>query len=207
MSHTVYFRLYEELNDYLPEEKRKRTFSLSLKGPTTVEEAICFLGVPPEEVDLVLVNGESAPFNHVTRNADRVSVYPIFESLDVSTVTRLRDKSLLAIKLARESNNRSTKKRLLKGEREMARKKIDETIRQKVIKAGASGLSMRKIAKEYGVSLSSVSRIVKEEGVPKAQQGVIAEKDRAERKKRIQELEKRIAELEKKIFEIEASKR
>lgn len=89
----------------------------------------------------------------------------------------------------------------------MARKKIDETIRQKVIKAEASGLPMRKIAKEYGVSLSSVSRIVKEEGVPKAQQEIIAEKDRAERKKRIQELEKRIAELEKKIFEIEASKR
>ncbi|UCG65623.1 MAG: helix-turn-helix domain-containing protein [Deltaproteobacteria bacterium] len=89
----------------------------------------------------------------------------------------------------------------------MARKKIDETIRQKVIQAEASGLPMRKIAKEYGISLSSVSRIVKEEGVPKAQQEVIAEKDRAERKKRIQELEKRIAELEKKIFEIEASKR
>ena len=113
MSHTVYFRLYEELNDYLPEEKRKRTFSLSLKIPTTVEEAICFLGVPPEEVDLVLVNGESVPFNHMTRNADRVSVYPIFESLDVSTVTKLRDKSLLAIKLARESKNHSTKKQTL----------------------------------------------------------------------------------------------
>ena len=113
MSHTMYFRLYEELNDYLPEEKRKRTFSLSLKGPTTVEEAICYLGVPPEEVDLVLVNGESVPFNHMTRNADRVSVYPIFESLDVSTVTKLRDKSLLAIKLARESKNHSTKKQTL----------------------------------------------------------------------------------------------
>jgi DNA-binding transcriptional MerR regulator len=89
----------------------------------------------------------------------------------------------------------------------MARKKIEETIRQKVIKAHASGLPMRKIAKEHGVSLSSVSRIVKEEGVPKAQQEVIAEKDRAERKKRIEELEKRIAELEKKISEIEAGKR
>jgi sulfur carrier protein ThiS len=110
MSHTVYFRLYEELNDYLPEEKRKRTFSLSLKGQATVEEAICLLGVPPEEVDLVLVNGESVPFSYVTQDADRVSVYPIFESLDVSTVTRLRDKSLLAIKLARGSKNLSTKK-------------------------------------------------------------------------------------------------
>ena len=89
----------------------------------------------------------------------------------------------------------------------MARKKIDEAIRQKVIEAHASGLPMRKIAKECGVSLSSVSRIVKEEGVPKAQQEASVEKDRAERKKRIVELEKRIAELEKKIFEIEARKK
>lgn len=89
----------------------------------------------------------------------------------------------------------------------MARTKIDETIRQKVIKAHTSGLPMRKIAKEYEVSLSSVSRIVKEAGVPKAQQEVVVEKDRAERKKRIEQLEKRIAELEKKIFEVEAGKR
>ena len=111
MSHTVYFRLYEELNDYLPEEKRKRTFSVSLKGQTTVEEATCLLGVPPGEVDLVLVNGESVPFNHVTQDADRISMYPIFESLDVSTLTRLRHKSLLAIKLARESKTFPPKNR------------------------------------------------------------------------------------------------
>ena len=117
MDSTVYVRLYEELNDYLPKEKRKRTFSLSLKGPTTVEQAISLLGVPPEEVDLVLVNGESVPFDHMPRDADRVSVYPIFESLDVSTVTRLRDKSLSAIKLARESKTHSTKKQTLKGEK------------------------------------------------------------------------------------------
>ena len=89
----------------------------------------------------------------------------------------------------------------------MARTKIDEPIRQKVIEAHASGLPMRKIAKEYGVSLSSVSRIVKEQGAPKAQQEAIVEKDRAGRKKRIEELEKRIAELEKNISEIEARKR
>ena len=89
----------------------------------------------------------------------------------------------------------------------MARTKIDEPIRQKVIEAQASGLPMRKIAKEYGVSLSSVSRIVKEQGAPKAQQEAIVEKDRAGRKKRIEELEKRIAELEKNISEIETRKR
>jgi len=101
MSYNACFRFYEELNDYLPAQKRKIAFSLSLKGPTTIKEAICFLGVPPEEVDLALVNGESVPFDHIINKGDRVSIYPIFESLDISKVTRLRDKPL--IKLAKDS--------------------------------------------------------------------------------------------------------
>ncbi len=101
MSYNTYFRLYEELNDYLPAERRKITFTLSLRDPTTIKEAICLLGVPPKEVDLVLVNGESVPFNHVVSEGDRISIYPIFESLDISGVTRLRDKPL--IKLVKDS--------------------------------------------------------------------------------------------------------
>jgi len=95
MSYTAYFRLYEELNDYLPVSKRKTMFSLSLKRPTTINEAICSLGVPLEEVDLVLVNSESVPFDHSITEGDRISIYPIFESLDISSVTRLRDKPLI----------------------------------------------------------------------------------------------------------------
>jgi sulfur carrier protein ThiS len=116
MDSTVYVRLYEELNDYLPEEKRKRTFNLSLKGPTTVKETIRLLGVPSEEVDLVLVNGESVPFGHIVQDQDQISVYPIFESLDITTVTRLRDRSLLAIKLGKEAKDLSTKTSTLKGD-------------------------------------------------------------------------------------------
>jgi sulfur carrier protein ThiS len=116
MDSTVYVRLYEELNDYLPKEKRKRTFNLSLKGPTTIKETMRVLGVPSEEVDLVLVNGESVPFGHIVQGEDRISIYPIFESLDISTVTRLRDRSLLAIKLGKEAKDLSTKKSTLKGD-------------------------------------------------------------------------------------------
>jgi hypothetical protein len=116
MDSRVYVRLYEELNDYLPEERRKRTFSLSLKGPTTVKETMRVLGVPSEEVDLVLVNGESVAFGHIVQGEDRISIYPIFESLDISTVTRLRDRSLLAIKLGKEAKDLSTKKSTLKGD-------------------------------------------------------------------------------------------
>jgi sulfur carrier protein ThiS len=109
MSYKAYFRFYEELNDYLPEKKRKKTFSLSLKGSTTIKEAICSLGIPPGEVDLVLVNAKPVPFDHIICRGDRISIYPIFESLDISNVTRLRDKPL--IKLAKDSKGLNFERR------------------------------------------------------------------------------------------------
>jgi len=89
----------------------------------------------------------------------------------------------------------------------MARKKINETTKQKVIKAHARGQSMRKIATEFGIGLSSVHRIVKEEGLQEDQKNKPKKKVNIERQKRIQELEKRIAELENKIADIEFKKR
>ena len=88
----------------------------------------------------------------------------------------------------------------------MARKRIDEAVRKKVIEAHASGLPMRKVARECGVSLSSVHRIVKEKGPQKFQKEIIKRMSTAEKQKRIEELERRIAELEQKILDIEARK-
>jgi len=89
----------------------------------------------------------------------------------------------------------------------MARKKINETTRQKVINAHANGQSMRKIAKEFGVGLASVHRIVKEKELQKGQKKGAKKEVNIERQKRIQALEKRIAELEKKITNLGVKKR
>jgi uncharacterized protein YceH (UPF0502 family) len=86
----------------------------------------------------------------------------------------------------------------------MARKRIDQSIRKKVLAAHAGGLPMRKIAKEQGVSLSSVSRIVKDQATQIAKETKATKMSDVEKKKRIAELEKKIAELEKKILDIEA---
>jgi transposase len=88
----------------------------------------------------------------------------------------------------------------------MARKKIDEKIREGVIKAHASGQSMRKIAKDFEVGLSTVHRIVKEKGPQKVQKRITKGMSKAERIKRIKEIEKRIAELEEKILDLETRK-
>lgn len=88
------FRFYAELNDFLPEERRQREFTYEFSGSPAVKDAIEALGVPHVEVDLILVNGRSVPFSYRLQPGDRVAVYPMFESLDISPLTRLRPRPL-----------------------------------------------------------------------------------------------------------------
>ncbi len=88
------FRFYAELNDFLPEERRQREFTYEFSGSPAVKDAIEALGVPHVEVDLILVNGRSVPFSYRLQPGDRVAVYPMFESLDISPLTRLRPQPL-----------------------------------------------------------------------------------------------------------------
>ncbi len=88
------FRFYEELNDFLPPHRRKATFAHEWPGAAAVKDLIEALGVPHTEVDLILVNGEPVDFAYRPRDGDRISVYPMFESLDISPVQRLRPRPL-----------------------------------------------------------------------------------------------------------------
>ncbi len=88
------FRFYEELNDFLPEERRKRDFPVEIDRARSVKDAIESVGVPHTEVDLVLVDGRSVDFTHLLRGGERVAVYPMFEALDISPLTRLRPRAL-----------------------------------------------------------------------------------------------------------------
>ena len=84
------FRFYEELNDFLPKHRRKITFEAEFKGKRSIKDMIEALGVPHTEIDLILVDGNSVDFNYILQDEDRVSVYPVFESLNITNVTQLR---------------------------------------------------------------------------------------------------------------------
>ncbi len=86
----IEIRFYAELNDFLPEYKRKCAFIHAFTGTPSVKDTIEALGVPHTEVDVILVDGRSAGFTHRLRGGERVAVYPMFERFDVSPVTRLR---------------------------------------------------------------------------------------------------------------------
>lgn len=86
----VRLRFYEELNDFLAPALRKVEFTHVLSRRTSVKDLIESLGVPHTEVEVILVNGVSVDFSHIVQANDRISVYPMFESLDVSPLLRLR---------------------------------------------------------------------------------------------------------------------
>lgn len=87
---TARFRFYEELNDFLAPERRKREFDYRCARAATVKNAIEALGVPHTEVELVLRNGESVDFDEIVRDGDRVAVFPRFEAFDVRPLLRVR---------------------------------------------------------------------------------------------------------------------
>jgi uncharacterized protein len=88
------FRFYAELNDHLPSGSNGAEIVHSFQSGATVKDRIEALGVPHTEVDLILVNGHSVDFSYPVQDGDRVSVYPVFESFDISPLLRLRPLAL-----------------------------------------------------------------------------------------------------------------
>jgi uncharacterized protein with PIN domain len=84
------FRFYGELNDFLPRERRGRAIMTPCARMATAKHMIEALGVPHTEVELVLVNGESAGLDLLLEEGDRVAVYPRFTSFDVAGLARVR---------------------------------------------------------------------------------------------------------------------
>jgi uncharacterized protein with PIN domain len=83
-------RFYEELNDFLPPALRKVTITHSFDRRASVKDMIEAFGVPHTEVDIILVNGHSVDFTYIVQDGDCISAYPVFESLDISPLVRLR---------------------------------------------------------------------------------------------------------------------
>lgn len=90
----LYLRFYEELNDFLPSSKYKREYKITCNFKRSVKDLIESEGVPHAEVDLILVNGAAVDFDHIVEDGDKISIYPVFESFDISDVTKLEDRPL-----------------------------------------------------------------------------------------------------------------
>ncbi len=100
----VHIRFYEELNDFLPHSRKKQEFVREFCHHTSVKDLVESCGVPHTEVDLILVNGKSVPFEHQINQGDRISVYPVFESFDISDITRLQERPLRNLRFVADHN-------------------------------------------------------------------------------------------------------
>lgn len=90
----AYFRFYEELNDFLPGKYNKIRIEHNFIDRTSIKDMIESIGVPHTEIDLILVNSKSKNFSYIVQNGDDISVYPVFESFDISDVQHLRPKPI-----------------------------------------------------------------------------------------------------------------
>ncbi len=94
MGGKVHLRFYEELNDFLPEKNRKHRFDFDVEPGGTVGEILTRLGVPAARVEIVLAGGDSVDLSHAAADGEYISFYPVFETLDVAGLLRLRGEPL-----------------------------------------------------------------------------------------------------------------
>ncbi len=78
---TVELRFYAELADFLPRALRGCGFAHAVAMHETVKHIIEALGVPHTEVDVLLVNGETAGMDGRLEPNDRVAVFPTLRRL------------------------------------------------------------------------------------------------------------------------------
>lgn len=91
-------RFYAELKDFLAPERRSGTVTHTFDVPGSVKDVTEACGVPHTEVDLILANGESVDFSYRVADGDRISVFPVFESFDISSVLRVRPQPLRQVR-------------------------------------------------------------------------------------------------------------
>lgn len=104
ITRTAFFRFYEELNDFLSEEQRKTTFPYEFIGKPSIKDTIEAIGAPHTEIDLILVEGKSVGFDYQMHGGEHVSVYPVFESFDITPLVHLRSRPLRETKFIVDVN-------------------------------------------------------------------------------------------------------
>jgi len=100
----ITLRFYEELNDFLPTGKRKVSYKHCYFGSPTIKDVIESEGVPHPEVDLILADGKSVDLSHRIKSGELFSVYPVFESFDISEISKVRDSPLRDIRFIADAH-------------------------------------------------------------------------------------------------------
>lgn len=82
------------MKDFLPGDQKTGIVKVKIVGHETVKHLVEALGVPHTEIDLLLANGKSIDFDYLVAENDHISVYPMFESMDIQQISKVRQKPL-----------------------------------------------------------------------------------------------------------------
>jgi len=104
MTHHATVRFYAELRDFLPKDLQSGTVTRTFDVPGSVKDMIESCGVPHTEVDLIVVDGRSVDFSHLVQSDDRVAVFPVFESFDITPIVTVRPKPLREVRFVADTH-------------------------------------------------------------------------------------------------------
>jgi len=97
MPQQITIRYYQELNDFLTQDKRRTDFNVELKKSRSVKDLIESIGIPHTEVDLIIVNEISVDFNYQVQADDQISVYPMSNSLMSDSLDETKIKTISSL--------------------------------------------------------------------------------------------------------------
>ena len=100
----VTLRCYAELNDYLPAHHRQRDFPVEIAAGADLAGLLGALAIPPEVVDLILVDGVSPGLGVALAGGERIALYPVFEAFDIAPVTGLRRDPLRQVRFVADAH-------------------------------------------------------------------------------------------------------
>lgn len=86
---TAIFQFQNELNDFLPKDKRRVEIDVAFHGHESVKHLIESWGVPHTEVDVIMVNRVSVDFATHLKDGDRVEIYPVSGSFEMIPIIHL----------------------------------------------------------------------------------------------------------------------
>lgn len=61
-------------------------------------------GIPHTEVDLIVADGRSVDFSYLVNDGDGISVFPVFESFDITPIVKVRPEPLRMIRFVADSH-------------------------------------------------------------------------------------------------------
>ncbi len=91
-------RFYAELNIFLQKEQKFTGVPFSFSQQVSIKHALESLGVPHTEVDLIIVNGEFVDFSYIIQQNDLISIYPVFETIDIQPIVKVRPSPLRVLR-------------------------------------------------------------------------------------------------------------